>query len=216
LDIIECPDRRVTRAAAEVVAQALVGGQTEVSVLLPRREYASFWHRFLHDRTADAIAETLSGFPHCNVTIVPYHLGAALHRPHRGAHLVQRVTRRAPVGDKGPKPTKAETEDLELPADCVPLAAVQYRSHVRVGGKVHALRVQPWGRVAALECTLKDTTGSIALVFLGRRYVPGIKAGARLVADGMVGQHRGQLAILNPAYEILPDPQAALAPPSPH
>jgi hypothetical protein len=42
-----------------------------VSVLLPRREWRKFWHRFLHDRTADSIAETLWLLPHCNVTIVP-------------------------------------------------------------------------------------------------------------------------------------------------
>ena len=63
------------RAAAEVVATALADGETEVSVLVPRRQYTHFWHRFLHDRTADSIAQALSTFPHCNVTIVPYHLG---------------------------------------------------------------------------------------------------------------------------------------------
>jgi amino acid transporter len=216
LDIIECPDRRITRAAVEVVAQALAGGETEVSVLLPRREYSSFWHRFLHDRTADAIAETLSDFPHCNVTIVPYHLGSSLgHGPRRAAKLAKRVTRRSPASDRGPKPKKAEPEDLELPPNCVPIAEVEYRTQVRVGGKVHALRVQPWGGVASLECTLKDDTGAIALVFLGRRNVSGIKVGTRVVAEGMVGQHRGQLAILNPEYELLADTHTAPLP-APH
>jgi amino acid transporter len=216
LDIIECPDRRITRAAAEVVGEALAGGETEVSVLLPRREYSSLWHRFLHDRTADAIAETLSDFPHCNVTIVPYHLGSSLgHGPRRAATLAKRVTRRSPASDRGPKPKKVEPQDLDLPANCVPIAEVEYRKQVRVGGKVHALRVQPWGGVASLECTLKDDTGAIALVFLGRRNVSGIKAGTRVVAEGMVGQHGGQLAILNPDYEILADTHTA-APPAPH
>ena len=76
LDIVECPDRRIARAAAELVATALADGDTEVSVLLPRREYTHFWHRFLHDRTADSIAQALSVLPHSNVTIVPYHLGS--------------------------------------------------------------------------------------------------------------------------------------------
>ena len=30
----------------------------------------------VHDRTADSIAKVLSGLPHCNVTIVPFHIGA--------------------------------------------------------------------------------------------------------------------------------------------
>src|SRR5579884_3329489 len=74
LEILECPDRRIGRATAELVVDAL-DGETEVSVLLPRRRYTRFWHGLLHDRTASAIAEALAPLPHCNVTIVPYHLG---------------------------------------------------------------------------------------------------------------------------------------------
>ena len=40
-------------------------------------------------------------------------------------------------------------------------------------------------------------------MFLGRRAVPGIELGTRLVAEGMVGRHNGQLAIINPGYELL-------------
>jgi amino acid transporter len=75
LEIVECPDRRVNRAVLEVVAEAAADGNTEVSVLIPRREYSRFWHRFLHDHTADSIAKTLADVPHANVTFVPYHLG---------------------------------------------------------------------------------------------------------------------------------------------
>jgi hypothetical protein len=74
LELVDCPDRRITRAVLEVVAEAL-DGQTEVTVLVPRREYRRFWHRLLHDRTADAIAKAISQLPHANVTFVPYHLG---------------------------------------------------------------------------------------------------------------------------------------------
>ena len=40
LDIIECPDRRLGRAAIELVADATLDGDTECTVLLPRRGYA--------------------------------------------------------------------------------------------------------------------------------------------------------------------------------
>jgi amino acid transporter len=75
LEIVECPDRRIARAAMEVVAADLGDGNTEVSVLIPRREYRRFWHRLLHDRTADSIARAVGQLPHANVTFVPYHLG---------------------------------------------------------------------------------------------------------------------------------------------
>ena len=74
LEIVECPDRRIARAALEVVAEEVADGRTEVTVLLPRREYQEIWHRFLHDRTSDSIARALGALPHANVTFVPYHL----------------------------------------------------------------------------------------------------------------------------------------------
>ena len=40
LDIIECPDRRLGRAAIELVADATLDGDTECTVLLPRRNFA--------------------------------------------------------------------------------------------------------------------------------------------------------------------------------
>jgi amino acid transporter len=73
LELIDCPDRRVTRCVAEVVARETASGDTEVSVLVPRRHYQRFWHSLLHDRTAEAISRAVSRIPHANVTFVPYH-----------------------------------------------------------------------------------------------------------------------------------------------
>ena len=41
-------------------------------------------------------------------------------------------------------------------------------------------------------------------MFLGRRSIGGIKLGARLVVEGTVAETRNQLAVLNPAYQLLP------------
>jgi hypothetical protein len=76
LELVVCEDRRIPRAVLEVVAAELADGRTEVSVLIPRRQYRRFWHRLLHDRTADAIEAAVARLPHANVTIVPYHLGS--------------------------------------------------------------------------------------------------------------------------------------------
>jgi amino acid transporter len=75
LDVIECPDRRLSRAAIELVADAVVDGDTECTVLLPRRTFALGWQRLLHDRTADKIAAIVSQVPHVAATIVPYNVG---------------------------------------------------------------------------------------------------------------------------------------------
>jgi hypothetical protein len=65
------------------------------------------------------------------------------------------------------------------------------------------LRIQPWGGVPTLECTLVDESGGLLVVFLGRRAVAGIVPGRRMSVSGMVGAHHGHLAILNPDYELL-------------
>lgn len=84
LEIVDCPDRRVPRGALEVVAAELSGGETEVSVLLPHRNYRRFWHRFLHDNTAEEIAEAVGRLEHANVTTVPFTMGSP-GRVHAGA-----------------------------------------------------------------------------------------------------------------------------------
>jgi hypothetical protein len=210
LDIVECPDRRIPRAAAELVAGALADGDTEVSVLLPRRQYAHVWHRLLHDRTANAITETLSVLPHSNVTIVPYHLGAS--RPparlaaarEPGRHPLALVRRNGANSHAAAADTAA-AGDGGLPEERVRIADVTYRQRARVAGRLTTMRVQPHGGVSSLECTLTDETGGLTIVFLGRRAIAGLTVGTRLVVEGTVGEDRGRLAILNPVYEILPE-----------
>jgi len=75
LELVDCPDRRISRSVLEVVAEVSASGDTEVTVLIPRLEHRRAWHRLLHDRTSDRIARTVSRLPHANVTFVPYHLG---------------------------------------------------------------------------------------------------------------------------------------------
>lgn len=75
LEIVECPDRRMNRAALEMAAAITSNPNVELTVLIPRREYKHLWHRLLHDRTGDSIARTLGGLKHTNVTFVPYLMG---------------------------------------------------------------------------------------------------------------------------------------------
>ena len=82
------------------------------------------------------------------------------------------------------------------------IADVEWRQRVRVTGTVSALRVQPMSGTCALECTLVDDTGGISALFLGRRTIAGIQIGTKLTVEGMVVDHHGRLAIMNPVYEI--------------
>ena len=86
-----------------------------------------------------------------------------------------------------------------------PIGEVEWRTKVKVAGRVKAIRVQPWSeKIQSLELTLVDGTGGITVVFLGRRHIGGIRLGTRLVVEGTVAETRNQLALLNPAYQLLP------------
>ena len=198
LDIIECPDRRMARAAVDLVAHLTAANDTEVSILIPRREYTKLWHRLLHDRSSNAIAEALSGVAHCNVTIVPYHLGAA---PVAAPSAV-------PVPMAACGPTSSTPITVALPVDRIRIADVCIRQHAMIAGRVRAMRIQPWGGNPSLEVSLADDTGSVTIVFTGRRAVGGVMLGTVMSVEGMVGAHHGGQAILNPTYTLLHTPTA--------
>jgi amino acid transporter len=200
LQLVDCPDRRLTRAALEVVAEAVADGQTEVSVLLPRLRYQRFWHKLLHDRTAESLSATLSQLPHANVTFVPYHFGGSV--PPRVARETLAIVRPL-LTEPGIEPEEQAAPPLPRPDGTIPISAVRIRSHARVAGRVHSIRVQPWAGVQTLECTLVDDSGGLSVVFLGRREVAGIDLGTRMIVEGMVGEHHGRLAILNPQYQLI-------------
>ena len=50
------------------------------------------------------------------------------------------------------------------------------------------------------------------MVFQGRRRIPGIQPGARLVVEGMVGDWTRRQAMLNPDYELIAGADASVEP----
>jgi hypothetical protein len=74
LELIECPDRNISKCALVAVAHALADDDTELTVLVPDRVYGGAWERLLHDETAHDLARELTRLPHANVTTVPFHL----------------------------------------------------------------------------------------------------------------------------------------------
>ena len=84
-----------------------------------------------------------------------------------------------------------------------PIGQVQWRQRARVAGRVKSVSLQPSSVSPSLLCKLVDPTGGLTLVFPGRRKVAGIEPGARLVAEGTVGEQGGRLAIFSPDYELI-------------
>ena len=199
LDIVDCPDRRLGRAALQLAAEITADGNTELTILLARRGFAAGWRRLLHERSADRIAAAVSQLPHVNATIVPFQLAGRLGGPRRRRVLGE-------VLGPGRAAERAAQELVPKAAGTTPIGQATWRRRIRVAGRVRSIRVPTQTASANLECTLTDGTGTILLVFLGRRSVAGIQQGARLVAEGMVGSWEGRLAILNPDYELIAGP----------
>ncbi len=202
LEVVEVADRRMGRAALEMATKAAAGGETEVSVLIPTRSYRRNWAVLLHGKNGDRLVRVLSHVPHVNATLVPFNVGDLAHdKRARPVDLMH------PGADKkAARPTRGRHRYATVPG-ATPISNLRYRQRGKVAGRVRSVRIQPWGDVPSLECTLTDASGGeITIVFLGRREVPGIRTGAQLVGEGMVGDRRGTLAILNPDYEILANP----------
>jgi amino acid transporter len=208
LDLVECSDRRIPRAAIDAVATDLADGQTEVTVLLPDRKYKGFWHRILHDQTAESIEKALSDLPHANVTTVPFHFSSREAAKGTGETVEPAAVALAPGNGHAPTPAwlagrGADGSVPSRPDGTTPIASVAWRQRVHIEGRIRTLRVQPLAGTATLECVVEDDTGAMSIVFLGRSKIAGIEVGTRLRATGVAGQHRGRLAILNPIYQLL-------------
>ncbi len=226
LDIEECEDRRLTRAALELAAETVADQQTELTILLPRRGFAAGWQRVLHDATADHIADAVGQLNHVNATVVPYQLTGGWFSRRRewrrkpvdatstsvAAGRATRSSDRAAGKEAAAKASFDRIAFGERARGTIPIGDAQWRKRVRVAGKVRSVRVQPRAGTSNLECVLVDDTGKLLLVFQGRRRIPGIQPGARLVVEGMVGDWARRQAILNPDYELIAGPEAAVEP----
>jgi hypothetical protein len=205
LEIVECEDRRVDRAALELVADAVRDPDVFCMVILPRRGFVSRLQRLLHDRTADEMANAVMHVPRTAATIIPYR---ALRR------LTQGELREEPVSDEvtrgGVRAASNLAADVKLASrsgDALPIGALVERESVEIAGRVRSMAIGNESGAHELRCVITDNSGSITLVFQGRTSVPGIERGTRLLVKGTVTSLRREAVILNPQYEIVAAPQ---------
>jgi RecG-like helicase len=86
-----------------------------------------------------------------------------------------------------------------------PIGEAQPRQEVTVAGEITSLRIVPRAGTPSLEATVNDGTGSLVVVWTGRRNIPGVAPGKRLVLSGR-GAPQGsanRLTVFNPRYELL-------------
>jgi hypothetical protein len=74
LEVADSPDRNLLATAQAVIGE-LVRPDTEVTVLVPKRRYATLWRRVLHDNSSTGLVKALGSLDGVNLTIVPFKLG---------------------------------------------------------------------------------------------------------------------------------------------
>jgi hypothetical protein len=95
-----------------------------------------------------------------------------------------------------------ELLDESLDRGARPVADCGSGEKVTVSGTVRALTLRPVGGVPALEAELYDGSGTLTLVWLGRRKIQGIETGRSMSVHGRVTQQHGGPVIFNPSYEL--------------
>lgn len=218
LEIVDTPDRRLGRAALELVARETSVAGTHVTVLLPRRGFAPALGRLLHDRTADKVAAVISRLPNAAATIVPFDTSQPDHGMLAGngnANGVKVPGRKSgmhvsrPANTDGSRPHSAPDLNRVLAADLAPgpdaIGNLASRQPAVVHGRIRSVRTRPLADTPMLVCEIVDSTGGLELLFYGRRSIPGMVAGATITATGRTLSYHGTLAIANPRYELDPE-----------
>ena len=205
LEIVECEDRRLDRAALELVADVVRDPDVFCMAILPRKGFVSRLQRLLHDRTADEMASAVMHVPRTAATIIPYRSGRT--------RLAEGDVSESPISDEVVRGGLREDAHLEADvklaersADASPIGGLQERAFAEIAGRVRAMTITRERGLNELRCVIADNTGSVTLVFQGRASVPGIERGTRLLVRGTVTSLRREAVILNPQYEIVAAP----------
>jgi RecG-like helicase len=91
-------------------------------------------------------------------------------------------------------------------ADTIPgsvrIADAPMRERIKIAGVIRRMTVFPMEGREALEALVSDGTGEVIVVFMGRRGIGGLSLGTRVVVEGVLGQQRGSVKMLNPRLEF--------------
>ena len=230
LEFIDCPDRRLTRCAAELVSREAEHPGTQVTAILPRRSF-SLRATLLHDRTADKIAGVVSRVPNAAATIIPFDvqnrvrvlaerqaesegtrpvaLTPAPGPPADGMtagrqDLQAEVSAAAPSKDKPEPLPGAGGYDRPIPPPGVtPIGSLHEPGRTTVEGRVRVVEVRSVERNSVLAAEISDSTGDLTALFYGRSRIPGLMCGSRVRLRGPVGIKGGAPVMINPAYELI-------------
>jgi amino acid transporter len=231
LELIDCPDRRLTRAAADLVSHEAEMPGTQVTAILPRRSFSPLLGRFLHDRTADKIAGVVSRVPNAAATIIPFDVQnrvrilaerqaardghtpvAVIPAPGPPADALTSVQQDLQAAVAAATPREEKIEPLPgaggydrpiPPPGMAPIGSLHQPGKAVVEGRVRVVEIRSVERNSVLACEISDSTGDLTALFYGRSRIPGLMCGSRVRLRGPVGIKHGAPVMVNPAYELI-------------
>ena len=198
LDLVDCPHRRIERAAGELAAKEACQPGTHVTVVLPRRSTRPLLGRLLHDRTADKIAGIVSRIPRSAAMILPFDVTARVEVLHEHQAV--------PNGKVKPAQADADIRDhhpVPMPPGVIPICALTGYRRATVAGHVHTVEYRPVEGSSVLACTVTDASGELTALFYGRTHIPGLRPGSNVQLRGTASITSTGTVMINPAYELL-------------
>jgi hypothetical protein len=76
------------------------------------------------------------------------------------------------------------------------------RRPVKVAGVVKRITVTPIQGAESVEAVISDGTGEVAVIWMGRRSIPGLTLGTHVVVDGVIAVDRAGRRMVNPTFEF--------------
>jgi RecG-like helicase len=82
------------------------------------------------------------------------------------------------------------------------IAEAPVRERVKIAGVIKRMTVFPMEGKESLEALVSDGSGEAVVVFMGRRGIGGLTLGSKVVVEGVLGEQRGTLKMINPRLEF--------------
>jgi hypothetical protein len=205
LTVVSSPYREITRPVVEYVRRLRRESPRDiVTVYVPEYVLGHWWEQALHNQSALRLKARLLLERGVVVASVPYQLKSA--KAARAADPLMGGRLLADKESQHAAEIRQEISTIIGPGGERPsqIGASHEREIVAVAGTLRAVTLRPNSTSQTMEAELWDGTGQITLVWLGRREIPGIEPGRRLVVHGRLASVRGERTIFNPSYELQP------------
>jgi amino acid transporter len=224
LTVVTSPYRDITQPVIAYVKRLRLESPRDiVTVFIPEYVLGHWWEQLLHNQSALRLKARLINMRGVVVASVPYQLRSSQAQWHADplsrppAPVTAAATPPRPAAGDGSLLDRLSTSREDLQAEemqaeftqaalpgCVPISQTKHREVVDVTGTLRTVTLRPRGPSLTMEADLWDGTGNITLVWLGRRDIPGIEPGRRILVHGRLATIKGEPTIFNPQYELRP------------